>query len=260
VPVSNVRTEIAGPVCTIILDRPEKKNAVDRATAKALREAFEQFESDETLRVAVLWGDHGTFCSGADLTAMADPDARNEIDPSGDGPGPMGPTRMELTKPVIAAVAGYAVAGGLELALFCDLRVAEESAVFGVFCRRWGVPLIDGGTVRLPRIVGQSHALDMILTGRPVSADEAYRIGLANRIVPDGQSREAAEALARLIAGFPQRCLKADLASARHQWDLSQADALKEEGRNGYPVVFEEAIAGAGRFASGAGRHGRFED
>lgn len=259
-PVSAVTIEENGPVCTIILNRPEKKNAVDRPTANALRQAFTDFEANDALRVAVLWGDGGTFCAGADLSAMGDPATRNEIEPEGTGPGPMGPTRMSLSKPVIAAVSGHAVAGGLELALMCDLRVAEASAVFGVFCRRWGVPLIDGGTVRLPRLVGQSRALDLILTGRPVGADEALQMGLANRVVPDGESRQAAEQLAADIAQFPQRCLQADRASAYAQWDLTIEEALKQEGAGGYPVVFEEAIKGADRFAKGAGRHGRFDD
>lgn len=252
--------EVHGAVCTIILNRPEKRNAVDRQTADALRAAFEDFERDEALRVAVLWGAGGNFCAGADLAALGDPARRNEVDPQGRGPGPMGPTRMLLSKPVIAAVAGYAVAGGLELALLCDLRVIEESATFGVFCRRWGVPLIDGGTVRLPRLIGQSRALDMILTGRPVQADEALQMGLANRVVPDGQARQAAEALAAEIARFPQRCMLADRRSVYRQWDLDLASALQGEGAGGYPVVFEEAIDGAARFAKGAGRHGSFDN
>jgi enoyl-CoA hydratase len=254
-----VTLEITGPVCTIVLNRPHKRNAVDSPTADALRAAFEHFASDSKLRVAVLYGAGGNFCAGADLTAMQDPALRNEVDAEGTGPGPMGPSRMQLSKPVIAAVEGYAVAGGLELALLCDLRVAAESAVFGVFCRRWGVPLIDGGTVRLPRIVGQGRALDMILTGRPVDAAEALQIGLATRVVADGTARAAAEALAADIAAFPQQCMLADRASALAQWDLSLAEALQNEGRQGYPVVFEEAIAGAGRFAGGAGRHGEFD-
>lgn len=253
-----VYTEIQGPVCTIVLNRPEKRNAVDRPTATALRAAFEAFEADDELKVAVLWGAGGNFCGGADLAAMNDPDKRNELDAEGAGPGPMGPTRMDFRKPVIAAVSGYAVAGGLELALMCDLRVVEESAVFGVFCRRWGVPLIDGGTVRLPRIVGQGHAMDMILTGRPVAAGEAHRMGLANRIVADGAGRAAAEALAAEIAGFPQKCLRADRDSALSQWALDLPTALQREGKAGFPVVFEEALEGAGRFASGKGRHGQF--
>ena len=254
-----VLVETSGAVCTIILNRPDKRNAVDRDTATLLREAFEAFERDDALRVAVLWGAGGTFCAGADLTALGDPARRNEVDPEGRGPGPMGPTRMLLTKPMIAAVAGYAVAGGLELALLGDLRVAEESAVFGVFCRRWGVPLIDGGTVRLPRVVGQGRALDMILTGRAVAADEALQFGLVNRIVPDGQSRAAAEKLAQQIARFPQHCMLADRLSSYRQWQLDLETALREEGAAGYPIVFDEAIAGADRFARGAGRHGNFD-
>lgn len=255
----SVRIEEQGYICTIILDRPHKRNAVDRPTAEALYAAFSHFEKTENLRVAVLWGANGTFCSGADLTAMNNPDTRNNIDPEGKDHGPMGPTRMALSKPVIAAVAGHAVAGGLELALLCDLRVAEESAVFGVFCRRWGVPLIDGGTVRLPRVVVQSRALDMILTGRAVPAEEALQMGLANRVVPDGTSRKAAEDLARKIADFPQQCMLADRDSAYQQWELPLADALRNEGKKGYPIVFKEAIEGARRFTGGAGRHGQFD-
>lgn len=255
-----VQTEIDGPIATIVLDRPHKRNAVDRPTATALRTAFERFEADDALHVAVLWGANGTFGAGADLAALGDPDLRNEIDAQGDGPGPMGPTRMAFTKPVIAAVAGHAVAGGLELALMCDLRVAEQSAVFGVFCRRWGVPLIDGGTVRLPRLIGQSHALDMILTGRPVAADEALRMGLANRVVADGRSRREAETLARQIAAFPQQCLRADRASVFAQHAQPLAAALRAEGAGGYPVIEAEALPGAARFAAGAGRHGAFDD
>lgn len=249
-----------GPIRTIIINRPEKRNAVDRATATALRQAFEAFERDDNLKVAVLTGANGTFCAGADLAALGDPARRNEMDEQGQGPGPMGPSRLLLSKPVIAAVAGYAVAGGLELALWCDLRVVETSAVFGVFCRRWGVPLVDGGTVRLPRIVGQGHAMDMILTGRPVHADEALRIGLANRVVADGQALEEARKLARQIAGFPQQCLRADRLSAYRQWDVDLPEALRQEGALGYPIVQAEAIAGAARFASGAGRHGHFDN
>lgn len=253
-----VITEIQGSVCTITLNRPERRNAVDRPTADALRAAFTRFEADDALRVAVLYGAGGNFCAGADLKAMGSPEARNEVDALGQGPGPMGPTRMHLSKPVIAAVSGYAVAGGLELAAWCDLRVVEESAVFGVFCRRWGVPLIDGGTVRLPRLIGHGRAMDLILTGRPVHAPEALAIGLANRVVADGQARAAAEALAQDIAAFPQQCLVADRHSAYGQWDSSLSDALRAEGAGGYPIVFAEAIQGAGRFADGAGRHGSF--
>ncbi len=255
-----VLVETDGDVCIITLNRPQKRNAVDRPTADSLRAAFEAFEADERLHVAVLAGSGGNFCAGADLAAMGDAQLRNEVEPSGAGPGPMGPSRMLLSKPVIAAVSGYAVAGGLELALLCDLRVVERSAVFGVFCRRWGVPLIDGGSVRLPRIVGQGRALDMLLTGRPVGADEALQMGLASRVVEDGQARTAAVQLAREIAAFPQQCLRADRRSAYLQWDMELADALRHEGAGGYPIVFAEAIEGAGRFVQGAGRHGAFEN
>ena len=253
-----VEFQVDGTVATITLYRPECRNAVDRPTAQALREAFERFEADEALSVAVFTGGGGHFCGGADLKAVAgDPARRNTQAADGSGPGPMGPTRMAFTKPVIAAVEGYCVAGGLELALMCDLRVAAQSAVFGVFCRRWGVPLIDGGTVRLPRIVGQGRALDMILTGRAVAADEALAMGLANRVVPDGQALTVAQALARQLAAFPQRCLRADRASAIDQWDWPVAQALQREGAAGYAVVESEGVPGAARFAAGAGRHGR---
>jgi enoyl-CoA hydratase len=254
---AGVRVERSGPVATIVLDNPSKRNAVDRATAAALLAAFEAFQAADALRVAVLWGAGGTFCAGADLTALNDENRRNAIDPRGEGPGPMGPTRMFLSKPSIAAVSGYAVAGGLELALLCDLRVVETDATFGVFCRRWGVPLIDGGTVRLPRIVGLGRALDMILTGRAVDATEALQIGLANRVVPAGQSRDVAEQLAREIAAFPQACVLADRDSAYVAWDTDIADALRNEGAGGYQVVFAEGLGGAERFAAGAGRHGK---
>lgn len=257
-PVKLVTVERDGPVVVITINRPDKRNAVDRPTAEALRAAFVEFEEDQSLSVAVLTGAGGNFCAGADLAALGDEARRNEVEPSGTGPGPMGPSRMMFSKPVIAAVSGYAVAGGLELALMCDLRVAEESAIFGVFCRRWGVPLIDGGTVRLPRIVGQGHAMDMILTGRPVHADEAKQMGLANRVVPEGSALEAAKVLAREIAAFPQKCLRADRSSAYGQWDTELAQALINEGAGGYPVVFAEAIDGASRFAGGEGRHGKF--
>jgi enoyl-CoA hydratase len=256
----HVRTDIDGPVSTILMSRPQRRNAVDGPMASALREAFLRFEADEGQRVAVLHGEGGVFCAGADLTALDDPERRHELDPQGGGAGPMGPTRLALAKPVIAAVAGHAVAGGLELALLADLRVVEESAIFGVFCRRWGVPLIDGGTVRLPRLVGMGRALDMILTGRPVGAREALEMGLANRVVPDGTSRAAAERLAREIAAFPQGCMLADRASAYAQWDLPLAEALRVEGRRGAPIVAAEGQAGARRFAQGAGRGGRFDD
>jgi enoyl-CoA hydratase len=255
---SPVRAETQDGITTITLDRTQRRNAVDGPTALALREAFAAFEADTQARVAVLTGAGGHFCAGADLVALGDPGLRNPIEPTGTAGGPMGPTRMAFTKPVIAAVEGYAVAGGLELALMCDLRVAAKSAIFGVFCRRWGVPLIDGGTVRLPRIVGMGRALDLILTGRPVGADEALAIGLATQVVDDGQALAAAQALARTIAVFPQQCMNADRASAYAQWDLPLAQALVREGAGGYAVVQAEALSGAARFASGAGRHGRF--
>jgi enoyl-CoA hydratase len=247
-----VRVERNGPVTTVILDRPEARNAVNGPTATALFEAFDEFDRDESASVAVLWGDHGTFCAGADLKAFGTPEA-NAVHRT--GPGPMGPSRMVLSKPVIAAVSGYAVAGGLELALWCDLRIAEQDAVFGVFCRRWGVPLIDGGTIRLPRLIGQSRAMDMILTGRAVDAAEAQAIGLANRVVPKGQAREAAEQLATELAALPQQCLRADRLSALHQWGLPEPEALDHEFAS-ISRVAAEANEGAGRFAAGAGRHG----
>jgi enoyl-CoA hydratase len=242
-----------GPVTTVILDRPHARNAVDGPTALALFDAFEEFDRDDSAAVAVLWGDHGTFCAGADLKAIgtADSNPTHRV-----GPGPMGPTRMILSKPVIAAVSGYAVAGGLELALWCDLRVVEEGAVFGVFCRRWGVPLIDGGTVRLPRLIGHSRAMDMILTGRAVDAHEALAMGLANRVVPNGQSRSAAEELAAELARSPQGCMRSDRLSALHQWGRSQAEALDFEFGS-LARVAAESIDGARRFADGAGRHGQ---
>jgi len=253
-----VRVEREGPVTTVVLSRPEVRNAVDRPTAAALAEAFRAFEADEEARVAVLFGEGGTFCAGADLKAVSE--ARGNRVRQGDD-GPMGPTYMQLQKPVIAAVAGHAVAGGLELALWCDLRVAEETAIFGVFCRRWGVPLVDGGTVRLPRAVGMGRALDMILTGRPVDASEAKQMGLADRVVASGSARAEAEALAREIARFPQICLRSDRMSAYEQWDRPPADALENELRRGLEVIESgETRAGATRFARGAGRGGNFSD
>ncbi|MFM9035652.1 MAG: crotonase/enoyl-CoA hydratase family protein [Mycobacterium sp.] len=241
-----------GPVTTVILDRPHARNAVDGPTAIALYEAFEQFDRDDSAAVAVLWGDHGTFCAGADLKAIGTADSNPT---HRTGPAPMGPSRMTLSKPVIAAVSGYAVAGGLELALWCDLRVVEEGAVFGVFCRRWGVPLIDGGTVRLPRLVGHSRAMDLILTGRAVGAQEALAIGLANRVVPNGQARTAAEELAAELARLPQGCLRADRLSALHQWGHTESEAMDFEFAS-LTRVAGESLAGAKRFAEGAGRHG----
>ncbi|MGN9818034.1 crotonase/enoyl-CoA hydratase family protein [Streptomyces sp. SD11] len=251
-----VRVERQGGVSTVVLSRPEVRNAVDGPTAVELADAFREFEGDESARVAVLWGEGGTFCAGADLKALGTQRANRVAE---DGDGPMGPTRMRLSKPVIAAVAGHAVAGGLELALWCDLRVAEEDAVFGVFCRRWGVPLIDGGTVRLPRIVGTGRAMDMILTGRPVPASEAYEMGLANRVVPPGRARAEAEALAASIAGFPRACLRADRSSVLDQEGLSERAALSVELRHGRGVL-AESMEGAARFSAGAGRHGSFSD
>ena len=252
----SVIVETNGRVATVTLDRPDCRNAVDGPTARSLRETFERFEADDALRVLVLTGAGGQFCAGADLKAMAEPARRNAVEPTGQAPGPMGPTRMRLSKPVIAAIEGHAVAGGLELALMCDLRVAARGAVFGVFCRRWGVPLIDGGTVRLPRIVGAGRALDMILTGRAVPADEALSFGLVNCVVEDGGALAAARALAAALAEFPQACLCADRASAIRQWDLSLEDALRLEGAGGFAVIAAEGLAGARRFAAGAGRHG----
>jgi enoyl-CoA hydratase len=251
-----VRVERDGPVTTILLSRPERRNAVDGATAAALVTAFRAFDEDDDAAVAVLHGEGGVFCAGADLKAVGTPEG-NRVDTEGDGP--MGPSRMRLSKPVIAAVAGHAVAGGLELALWCDLRVAEEGAVFGVFCRRWGVPLIDGGTVRLPRLIGTSHALDMILTGRPVGAQEAQRMGLANRVVPNGQSRAAAEELARELAAFPQTCLRQDRLSALEQEGLDEPAAIANELEHGVQSL-QEVQAGLERFRAGAGRHGSFSD
>jgi enoyl-CoA hydratase len=250
----SVRVEKQGPVTTIILDRPEAKNAVDGPTSVLLADAFRAFDSDEGARVAVLWGANGTFCSGADLKSVAEGRGLR-VEPSGDGP--LGPSRMSLSKPCIAAVAGYAVAGGLELACMCDLRVAEESAIFGVFCRRWGVPLIDGGTVRLPRLIGLSRALDMILTGRPVTAAEALSFGLANRVVPEGTARTEAEALARALAELPQACLQNDRTSAWEQTGMRFEAAMANEFRLGLRTLESgEYLEGAARFRGGAGRHG----
>ncbi|MGQ5576196.1 crotonase/enoyl-CoA hydratase family protein [Streptomyces sp. ECR3.8] len=250
-----VRTERRGAVTTVVLSRPEARNAVDGPTAAELADVFRAFEAEDEARVAVLWGEGGTFCAGADLKALGTERANRVTE---DGDGPMGPTRLRLSKPVIAAVSGHAVAGGLELALWCDLRVAEEDAVFGVFCRRWGVPLIDGGTVRLPRLIGTSRAMDMILTGRPVPAAEAYAMGLANRVVPVGRARAEAEELAASLARFPQACLRSDRASVLEQEGLGEEEALAAELRHG-TAVLAESLEGAARFASGAGRHGVFD-
>lgn len=254
----SVIVEKNGPVTTLIIDRPAARNAVDRPTADALSDAFRAFEADPEARVAVLTGAGGTFCAGADLTAVAeDSERRNRLEMEGDGP--MGPSRMHLSKPLIAAIEGYAVAGGLELALLADLRVMAEDAVCGVFCRRFGVPLIDGGTVRLPRIVGQGRALDLILTGRPVAAQEALNMGLANRVVAKGEARAAAEDLAREIAEFPQGCMLADRDSVYAQWNRSFDVAMANEFQGGLMVIQSgETQAGAQRFSRGEGRHGKF--
>ena len=245
----HVRIEASETVATIVLERPACRNAVDRPTADALSAAFRRFEAESRWRAAVLFGAGGTFCAGADLTALADDARRNELHANGSGPGPMGPTRMPFTKPVIAAIAGFAVAGGLELAAMCDLRVVEEDAVLGVFCRRVGIPLIDGGTIRLPRLIGLSRALDLILTGRALDAREALAFGLANRVVPHGAARTAAEQLATELAGFPQAALLADRRSALENSPLADLpEALRREGAAGYEAVFAEGVAGALRF------------
>ena len=250
----NIRIEHHDEVTLVTIDRPETRNAVDRETAAALADAFRAFDTDDSQAIAVLTGAGGTFCAGADLKAIAAGEPNRVAE---DGDGPMGPTRLVLSKPVIAAIEGHAVAGGLELALWCDLRVAAEDAVFGVFCRRWGVPLVDGGTVRLPRLIGHSHAMDLILTGRGVSGEEALRMGLANRLVPTGQALEAALELARQLTALPQRCLRSDRISALRQWDLPEGDALVEETRRGMDVLRSgESREGGERFSRGAGRHG----
>ncbi len=252
-----VHVERQGAVTTVVIDRPEARNAIDRPTAQALAEAFREFDADPAQHVAVLCGANGHFCAGADLKAfVANP---GDWSLSEEGDAPLGPTRMLLSKPVIAAVSGYAVAGGLELALWCDLRVVEQTASLGVFCRRWGVPLIDGGTIRLSRLIGHSRALDMMLTGRAVGAEEALAFGLANRVVPEGEARAAAEELAAQIAAFPQTCLRNDRLSSYEQWGLPLPEALKNECRHGQvSLASGDAEAGAGRFKGGEGRHGRF--
>jgi enoyl-CoA hydratase len=255
--MAGIRIERAGPVTTVLLDRREVRNAVDPATASALAEAFRAFEVDESAKAAVFCGDHGTFCAGADLKAVARRDRVFSVGAPYEGDGPMGPTRLVLTKPVIAAIAGHAVAGGLELALWCDLRVVEEDAVLGVFNRRFGVPLIDGGTVRLPRLIGLSRALDLILTGRPVNAEEALVMGLATRIVATGEARAEAERIALELTRFPQRGLLADRASAYRSFDLPFQAAMAAEFRDGLAAL-EEGVEGAQRFVAGEGRGGRF--
>jgi enoyl-CoA hydratase len=251
---ATVRVDTDGPVRIVTIDRPEVRNAVDEPTREALADAFRAFDADDSASVAILTGAHGVFCAGADLKAFAAGKKRRRTE---DGDGPMGPTRMILGKPVIAAVEGYAVAGGLELALWCDLRVAAEDAVFGVFCRRWGVPLIDLGTVRLPRLIGQSHAMDLILTGRGVSGEEARRMGLANRLTPRGGALAGALELAKDLAALPQRCLRSDRLSAIEQWSLGWREAMLNEFHRGMTVINSgESKDGATRFAAGAGRHG----
>ncbi len=250
----SVTVEKHGRVTTIILSRPDVRNAVDGPTAQSLAEVFREFDADEDADVAVFYGNNGTFCSGADLKALSDESRRNCL--AWPGAAPMGPSRMIMSKPVIAAVAGYAVAGGMELALWCDLRVMEEDAIFGIFCRRWGIPLIDGGTVRLPRLIGLSRALDLILTGRPVKAQEALQFGLANRVVPTGSARQAAEELAHEISRFPQLCMQLDRQSVYRQWDLPLTEALRQEFEQSQQAIWAEGLSGARTFASGVGRHG----
>ncbi|WP_343241444.1 MULTISPECIES: crotonase/enoyl-CoA hydratase family protein [unclassified Streptomyces] len=250
-----VQVERDGPVTTVVLNRPGARNAVDGPTAAALAAAFRDFDADPDAAVAVLWGRGGTFCAGADLKAVGTARGNRVAE---DGDGPMGPTRLRLSKPVIAAISGHAVAGGLELALWCDLRVAEEDAVLGVFCRRWGVPLIDGGTVRLPRLIGESRAMDLILTGRPVPAPEAHAIGLVNRLVPPGEALRAARELAADIARYPAACMRADRESARTQAGLPEPEALRQELHNA-SAALAGITEGAHRFTSGLGRHGDFD-
>lgn len=254
-----LRTEVRDDVLIVTINRPEVRNCVDRETADALAEAFGGFDADDSLKVAVLTGEGGYFCAGADLKeASSGGQNANKVKLEGDGP--MGPTRMLLSKPVIAAVEGFAVAGGLELSVWCDLRVAARDAIFGVYCRRWGVPLVDGGTIRLPRLIGQSHAMDMILTGRGVSSDEAVAMGLVNRLVEPGEALPAAIELAREIGSFPQLCMRNDRRSVINQWNLGMDDALEEETRLGIEVIRSgETQEGATRFTKGAGRHGVFE-
>lgn len=248
-----------GPVTIVTIDRPARRNAVDAATARDLYQAFLAFDGDSDASVAVLTGAGGAFCAGADLKAIAGGDGNRVMSGGLNTPGPMGPTRLRLKKPVIAAIEGYAVAGGAELALWCDLRVMAEAAIFGIYCRRFGVPLVDLGTVRLPRLIGHSRAMDLILTGRPVGAEEALSIGLANRIAPTGEALASATALAKEIAGFPQTCLRNDRASALAQWDLPESAAIENEVRLGLETLGSgETVSGAQRFAHGEGRHGKF--
>ena len=255
---TTVSVDRDGPVTMIGINRPEVRNAVDGVTAQALADAFREFDTDPDASVAVLYGQGGTFCAGADLKAVASGRNMNRIAAEGDGP--MGPTRMRLSKPVIAAIAGHAVAGGLELALWADLRVADEDAVLGVFCRRWGVPLIDGGTVRLPRLIGTSRAMDLILTGRPVSAGEAEQMGLVNRVVPAGAAVSAARQLAHELSAFPQTCMRQDRLSVLEQQGLDEEAAIRGEYAHGLTSLSADTVAGATRFAGGEGRHGSFDD
>jgi enoyl-CoA hydratase len=255
-----VRTEARDDVWVVTINRPEVRNCVDRETAEALADAFRHFDGNDDLRVAILQGAELAFCAGADLKAASRGLAEGANQVREEGDGPMGPSRMLLSKPVIAAVEGHAVAGGLELAIWCDLRVAARDAVFGVYCRRWGVPLIDGGTIRLPRLIGQSRAMDMILTGRAVSGEEALAMGLVNRLVEHGEAFDAALELAGSLARFPQRCMRSDRLSALRQWGETLPDALLDETRLGLEVIRSgETLEGATRFAGGAGRHGTFE-
>jgi enoyl-CoA hydratase len=251
-----VLVERKNRIAIVTVNRPERRNAFDLATAEAIYKVFKQFDADDTLDVAVLTGAGGNFCAGADLHALAQGEKRPFLT-EGDF-APMGCTRLKLSKPVIAAVEGYAVAGGIEVASWCDMRVAARSAVFGVFCRRFGVPLVDLGTIRLPRLIGHSRAMDLILTGRPVKAEEALAMGLANRVVEDGKALEAALGIAEQLSGFPQVCMRADRLSAIEQWSLDWDDATRKEMQGGLPAVQQEAIAGASRFSGGTGRHGKF--
>ena len=257
--MATIRIQNDGPVCLIGIKRPEVRNAVDGQTAQELADAFRAFEADDGAKVAVLYGEGGTFCAGADLKAISGGGTPNRMAEEGDAP--MGPSRMLLSKPAIAAISGYAVAGGLELALFCDLRVMEQTATMGVFCRRWGVPLVDGGTIRLPRLIGLSRALDLILTGRPVDAQEAFQIGLANRVCAEGKALETAIELAKQIAQFPQHCVKTDRQSAYEQFGMDLDAAFRNEFKLGMTTIqSQETLKGAQRFASGKGRHGNFEE
>lgn len=256
--MEKIRVEHRERITIVSITRPQVRNAVDGETARSLADAFRAFDSDPDADIAVLYGDYGTFCAGADLKAIAQASGANPL--NADGDGPMGPSRMVLTKPVIAAVSGHAVAGGLELALWCDLRVVERSAILGVFCRRWGVPLIDGGTVRLPRLIGHSRAMDLILTGRAVGAEEALQMGLANRVVDDGAALASAVELAQQLSRFPQHCLRSDRLSACEQWGMSLSEAMQNEFERGLAVVgVRGSLEGVARFASGKGRHGDFD-